>query len=194
MRLTGFNQRSGKSFVQDTTLRLEAGADSEFLTGSLEVPLAPGTWTVGLLGDQGTEEAGFYTFRRGLRIDGGDGLRMSDVVLGLDRWRPLWHHAGGDVPVSPYPAWRSAASIELYAEVGGIQMGSSYRTTIEIVPATPGRRGVKIRSESKAANSIVEIRRTLSIAILTPGPYRLSVTVESGGRTTSREQEIVIVK
>ena len=94
----------------------------------------------------------------------------------------------------PYGYWPVGASMELYAEVGGIKLGSVYRTTVEVEPIIPGRRGIKIQGDAKASTPVVELRRTIGLGNLRPGGYRLSVTVESDGSRTRRDQEVIIVK
>ena len=86
----------------------------------------------------------------------------------------------------------------VYYQLGGLTPGASYRTDIEVVQLHQGAiskllgnepRAIRVSFDEAASAPAVHLTRTVRLASLKPGPYRMVVTVtgpagESIERTT----------
>ncbi len=127
-----------------------------------------------------------------VRAAGAGDLALSDLALGVRGRSAIWSPAPGDTAfLAPEATFEPAEPVELYYEIYGLAPGEPYRTRLAI------RRGNNRLSatatESAAADSVVRVARTLSLASLRPGPYILEVEIESGaGRAISRRAFTVV--
>jgi hypothetical protein len=163
------------------------------LTGWFELPLEPGNWQVAVVVHQPADSTtGGYALRRGLRFGDTGGLALSDVVTGR-AGQPAWPAPDGPFPVNALGTWPQGGTVDLWYEVRGVPGGEEYRTTVRVLPLE-GRRGegISVTATDRAPGGTITIRRTLGLANLDPGSYRLVVTVEHDGREAVREQEILV--
>jgi hypothetical protein len=159
------------------------------------LPLNGGTWHVAVLARQpGDTAGGGYALRRHLVVGSAGPLALSDVVTGASG-STTWRAPDGPFPVNTLGTWPAGGTVELWYEVRGIADGDTYRTTIEVIP-TERRLGdpIQIATDDRASGTITRVRKAIGLDRLQPGVYRLVVTVEHGGASAVREQEILIVE
>lgn len=113
-------------------------------------------------------------------------LTMSDLVTGqpgMGVWYPL---DSDTLILNPVDAWPTSGRMTVYYQLGGLQPGRSYRTGLEVVQLHRGvisrmlgnqPRAIQVSFQEPATGPTVHITRTLTLADLKPGPYRLTVTV-----------------
>jgi hypothetical protein len=137
-------------------------------------------------------------------------LALSDVVLSPLEGAPSF--ARGDVRLSLAPGreFRADESFTLYYEVYGLAADAGYRTELRIEPLSdgladqlrsllPGSRDAIVLTFAEVAGEPhavfgVQQTRTVNIAGLKPGPYRLRVTVTDGLTQTiaARERTLIV--
>lgn len=175
----------------DTLAVLERGAaraDKEYLGTYLELAVPPGRHRLrALLVDSTSNAAGAGTIDSVEAPAPAPGLRLSDVILGV-RGGLTWPGPDGPVALNPSGVFARGATVELYYDIDGFTVDSTYRTTIEVRPAAGGeRRRISSEFETVSRRTRQAERRQLVLQGLTPGRYLLSVTVTGpGGSVTSR--------
>jgi hypothetical protein len=162
-------------------LRLESDATSKGrMAGYVELPATPGRHRLRAL------------FVDSMAPAGGDGqvdditlpdpsasrLVLSDLVIGVPGGL-TWSAPDGPVMLNPSGSFARDATMELYYEVVGLQVGSSYRTTIEVRPR------IKSAFETVADQPRQSERRQVALRRLGSGQYLLVVTVTGPGGTAS---------
>lgn len=196
-RLSAFERTSGRLVQLDTTRHFStngAPQPNQYLTGYFELPLESGTWSVSMLAWQRNDSSGAFADVRGEEIPVGDRLALSDVVTGAENGRPLLATPSGPLMLNPLGAWRRNVAAELYAEVHGLAAGAPFETTIEIRSAERGhRQSITQRTTERATGASTPLRRTVGLDRLTPGRYRLVVTVTSGGQTAKQSRDLIVV-
>ncbi len=196
-RIVAFDATSGRTITIDTVRNFRHAATlrpTQYLTGWFEIPLDGGMWQLSMRAMQDDALAGAYGVRRGLVVDRGQSLALSDVVTGLTGSPESWLASGEAFPLNTLGAWRLGSNVELYYEVRGLRSGDPYTSTLQVLPADRRAKGsVSVRAQEEAAGPLTAVRRTLGLARLPAGTYRLVVTIEAGGQTVKREQEIVVV-
>lgn len=167
----------------------------QFLTGTLEVPLAPGRYRGSLLISQGDGRGAVATLP-GIGVPGpGTRLTISSVVLGREGSGTAWRSGNAVVALNPLGAFTEKGQAELYYQVTGQAPGTSYQTTLEFFDASsPEKSALTLRFEENADASFREVHRTVGLANLKPGQYRLKVTVAGGGASTTETAWLVVVK
>lgn len=163
------------------------------LMALLELPLGPGKWQLGVRAWQESDSSGAYALRRDLVVDSGPDLTLTDIVTGIAGG--LHWAAGAGFPVNTLGAWPERSAVELWFQVRGLPEGTPYRTRFEVLPSDQGRKErISIAADEISQGPITTVQRTLGLERLSPGNYRLVVTVEAGGETARREQEILVVE
>lgn len=196
--IVAFRPSDGTRITLDTLRRFLGAppeADDAKLTDWFELPLGPGTWELSVrIGAAGGPD-GAYALTRNLVVSRGDALSLSDIVTGREG-HPGWPTPDGPFPVNALGTWRTGETIEVYYEVGGLDAGEEYHTTLEVVPLTnPGReRPVTVGTADRATGPVTRVRKAIGLGRLRGGVYRLTVTLEARGSTVRREQEILIVQ
>jgi hypothetical protein len=196
-RVTAYRPADGLRVDLDTARTFAAAAPPSGgqLTGWFELPLGPGTWQVAVrVKERADPEGGAFALRRGLVIDRGSTLALSDVVTGRDDVAP-WSAPDGPFPVNALGTWPVGGEVGLWFEVRGLAAGDGYRTTMTVEP-TGGRRGrnVTITTDDRASGPVTRVRKALGLQRLEPGAYDLTVTVEAGGQQATRVQRILVVE
>ncbi|MEO5826110.1 MAG: hypothetical protein ABIR59_09510 [Gemmatimonadales bacterium] len=197
-RVVAWERVTGQRIEVDTTRRFRAAANTpttSYLTGWFEIPLGPGDWQLAVKAQQEDSLAGAYGMRRGLVLDRGGVLSLSDVVTGLAGSPERWTPDGTPFPLNALGTWREGSTVELYFEVRGLGAGDRYTTTVEVFPADRRQKEqIRVRFPEVATGALTPVRRSLALGSLKRGDYRLVVTIESGGRRAVREQRILVVK
>lgn len=195
-RIVAYRPSDGRRVDMDSTRRFNATGTpaNGFLSGHFELPLDDGTWQLAILVRQnGDSTAGAYTLRRGLVVGGSTPLSLGDIVTGREG-QPAWRAPDGPFPVNTLGTWVAGGTVELWYEVRGMREGDTYRTTIQVIPRDR-RQGqpVRVATDDQATGPVTRMRKAIGLDRLEPGVYQLVVTVERGGTTAVREQEIVVV-
>jgi GWxTD domain-containing protein len=195
------------SFLDTTRLFLtgEPLGPGQYLSGFLEVPVAPGRhWLRAVLLDpdgaggdvvdvDSVEVPDFSTSR----------LVISDLVLGDARAGLSWPAGSDTVPLSPLGSYGPGSSLELYYELHGLEPGTAYRARIEVL----GRRGTSIFArigrlfggggpkvalafEALTTGRPTRARQTVNLSPLEPGDYTLTLTVESAGGDIRHKRDV----
>lgn len=196
-RVVAWEQVAGRRVEVDTVRRFRAAATTpatSYLTGWFEVPLGAGNWQLAVRAQQKDSLAGAYSMRRGLTLDRGGVLTLSDVVTGLAGSPERWTPDGTPFPLNALGTWRKESTVELYFEVRGLASGEAYTTTLEVFPADRQQKEqIRVRFPDVATGALTPVRRSLTLGSLKRGKYTLVVTIESGGRSAVREQGIRVV-
>ncbi|HET8648937.1 MAG TPA: hypothetical protein VFL95_02765, partial [Gemmatimonadales bacterium] len=125
-------------------------------------------------------------------------LGLSDIILGRPGSGLTWTPPGGaPVPLNPLNAFPPGGTVALYYQVSGLAPGARYRTDVSLAPADDpkGRAVVTLSFTDRAASRWTEVRRTVGLAQLKPGHYRLTVKVAGpNGETATRSGLVNIVK
>ncbi|HET9133946.1 MAG TPA: hypothetical protein VFN90_06565, partial [Gemmatimonadales bacterium] len=192
-RGVAFRGRDGQRVTWDTTrtfVTRPLAADAN-LSGLFEWPLPPGTWQLAVRTWQAGDSSGAYALRPALAIPDTAGLALSDLVTGEIGGLP-WA-GGGMFPLNTRGAYPVGGELQLWFEVYGLAAGTPFRSRFELTPIAGGAKGRAVVSAQEVSDGpVTALRRTLGLADLAPGTYRLAVTVEAGAAVARREQPIVI--
>jgi len=104
------------------------------------------------------------------------------------RWTPP---AGEPVRMNPLAMYRVGGTLELYAEVYGAATGAPLSVTLEVARRGGGglfglfggKRSLTIRGEELSQGPASPIRRSVSLAGLPGGEYRLTLRVQDATGT-----------
>ncbi len=167
----------------------------QFLTGTLEVQLPPGRYRGSLLISQGDGRGAVATLP-GIGVPGqGNRLAVSSVVLGRAGSGTAWRSGNAVVALNPLGAFTEKGQAELYYQVAGQSPGTSYQATLEFFDtASPETSALTLQFDENAAASFREVHRTVGLANLKPGRYRLTVTVAGGGASATETAWLAVVK
>jgi GWxTD domain-containing protein len=165
---------------------------NEFLMGRIAVPVPPGAVRYRVALSQG-DERGVLLPTDSVRAPPVQGpLALSDVALGAPgvgaRWTPP---AGEPVRMNPLALYRVGGTLDLYAEVYGVGVGAPLTVTLEVVRQGggglfglfKGKRSLTIRGQEFSQGPGSPIRRSVSLAGLPGGDYRLTLRVEDATGT-----------
>jgi hypothetical protein len=130
-------------------------------------------------------------------------LALSDVALGAPgvgaRWTPP---AGEVVRMNPLALYRVGGILELYAEVYGVAAGAPLSVTLDVTRQGRrglfglfgGKRSLTIQGDEVAEGPGSRIRRSVSLAGLPEGTYRLALRVrDATGTTVERRRSFRLV-
>jgi len=117
---------------------------------------------------------------------------LSGIALGTRSKGVEWVSAPGDTAVfNPSATFDPADQVELYFEAYGLETTQPVRTEVRI--AQGKRDALRLSYEQPVSGTPLRVRRSLDIANVKPGKYRLEVRVvtQSGEEaTTTREIEV----
>ena len=149
--------------------------------------------------------AGTLVLRELLEVPDADaGLGLSDLVLGRESLGLSWSAGDGEpVPLNPLGGFPRGEPLALYYEVYGLADGLA---TADLVlwRAEPGdtagprdgdRRALRLRFEERGAGRVTRVRRTVDLAGLAPGDYRLRLAVRDGaGAEAARSARLRVTR
>ncbi|HPF62004.1 MAG: GWxTD domain-containing protein [Gemmatimonadetes bacterium] len=171
-------------------------AAGELLLGHQAVEVPPGIFTVRMSVE--TDDGGMVSTRDTLRVPSplGPDLGLSDIAMGV-RSVPLpWVTATGDTAwINPLSRYRRAEPLHLYFEVTGLPPGAPYRTRLTVRKPGGGifrklfggGKALELTFEQVHPGGVDRILREVSLERVSPGEYRLEVTVSTeDGREASR--------
>ncbi|MGE3496106.1 MAG: hypothetical protein AB7N73_15530 [Gemmatimonadales bacterium] len=167
----------------------------QYLSGTLEVPLAPGRYQGSLLLTQADGRGAVATLP-GIGVPSPTGrLALSSIVLGRESSGALWRTPSGGVPLNPLGAFTEKGEAELYYQVVGMAPGTRYTTVLDFVElSTPDEVALSLTFEDTPGQPTAEVQRTVGLANLKPGRYRLRVTLTGGGMSAAETAILTVVK
>lgn len=170
-------------------------AKGQYLTGTLAMPLASGNYQGSLLLSQ-PDGRGAVASLSAIRVPRPTGaLELSSVVLGRVGGGEPWRSGSSTVPLNPLGAFTEKGKAELYFQVIGAKPGTEYATTLEFFEADkPDESALTLTFKEKAKQSFEAVARTIDLANLKPGRYRLRVNVSGGGTKASESTRLTIQK
>lgn len=183
---------SVRTVVARDTLR-----KGSYLTGTMELPLGAGRWTVRVLVAQpGRPVGSAFELPTPARF-AASGLFLSDIVPGRAGSGLAWAGPNGAVPLNPLGVFPSGGSAELYSEAGGQRPGATYHTTIELRRRgdTDARHRVHVEFTYVAAAPWQPMRRTIGLDGVEAGRYTLRLVLRDAatGRQAAREMPLDVV-
>ncbi len=196
LRLSAWNHQTDSAVTVDTTRVFHARrplAPGERLMISQALPLGAGDWEIAVLGTGEDRHAGAYTLRRDVRVDRGPGLTLSDLVTGVTGAPSVTAPDGDPFPIDVGGTWTRGSSVELFYEVGGVPVGGSYRSTVEVTPLEPTHGpSLRIATTDRSTLPMNYVRRAVGTDRLVPGTYRLTVTVRAGAEQAVRSTIVIL--
>ncbi len=198
-RVVGYDLKSGKSFSVDTVRefgapRTGAGARGH-VSGTFEFAVDPGSWQVAVKMWQPGDSLGAYALLTPIRVDDNSPLMLSDLVLGAANGLSWTAPDGNAFPLGVLAAWRVGSTADLYYEVRGVKAGDEYRTVVTVTdPDAKGLPAIQVEANDRAATPTTAARKSIGLAQLKPGTYRLTVTVTHAGVSAMRARDLTIVK
>lgn len=174
----------------------------ELLLGHQTVEVPPGIFTVRMSVE--TDDGGMVSTRDTLRVPSplGPEIGLSDIAMGI-RSVPLpWVTASGDTAwINPLSSYRRAEPLHLYFEVTGLPPGTPYRTRLAVRKPGGGifrkifggGTALELTFEQDHPGGVDRILREVSLERVSPGDYRLEVTVSTDdGREASRVRTFTV--
>jgi GWxTD domain-containing protein len=189
VRLVVSSEDDRRRVQTDTTIRLQSSGRPAggWQAGYLELLAPPGRHRLRvLLADSRNDAGGTAQIEPIVLADANDpAIALSDLILGVPgalQW------PGPDGPVALNPSGRfKAAPAALYYRIAGLQVDSTYQTSIEIQSDNrAGSRRIAAAFAMEAEHRTQMVRRGIDLRGLGAGSYHLVVTVTgAGGRVTS---------
>ena len=182
----------------------ERVSDDGFLVGRVALTVPPGVVSWRLAVDQGGNRGAVVPLDSLIAAPVNAGLALSGLALGAAGSSAQWSNSLGEkVLINPLGAWRTGDELELYAEVYGAAAGAPL--AIELVATrrksgsgfvkigTKGR-SLTVKSDELARGPLSPIRKTLSLASLSPGNYVIALRVTDAAGTTVERQRNILVR
>ena len=177
---------------------------NQFLMGRIAVPVPPGVVRYRVALSQGDDRGVVLPTGSVLAPPVTGALALSDVALGAPGVGARWQPAGGEpVRMNPLALYRVGGELELYAEVYGVATGAPLTVSLDVtrqgrrgfLGLFGGKRSLSIRGEEEAQGPASPIRRTVSLAGLPAGDYRLVLRVQDArGQVVERRQDFRLVE
>ena len=176
-----------------------------YLTGRLTLPLAAGRYRYRLLVTSPDGHAGDLVTRDSLAVPELDArhFAVSDVVVGRAGSGLAWLPAppADTVRLNPLQRFPEGGAAELYYEVYGLPVGGTYHTVVRL--EREGRRGlfggrrapVLLEFDAPATGPRTRVYRGIALRDVSPGSYRLTVTISdpASGTSVTRAQRFQVV-
>ena len=168
----------------------------QLLTGTLELAVPPGTYSATLVLSQEGGRGALSRISAVSAPTNGTRLSISSLVLGREGSGASWNSGGRVVPLHPLNAFTRAQEAELYYQLNGVQPGQEYQTKVELFPAgeSSARAALALTFTDEPSERFVETQRTIGLANLEPGRYRLRVTVSGAGGSVSEAGYLTVGK
>jgi GWxTD domain-containing protein len=182
----------------------ERVSDDGFLVGRVAVTVPPGVVSWRLAVDQGGDRGAVVPLDSLLAAPVDAGLALSGLALGAPGSSAQFSNSLGEkVLINPLGAWRAGDELELYAEVYGAMAGAPLALELVATRRKSGGGFVKIgtkgrsltvKSAEVARGPLSPIRKTLSLASLSPGNYVIALRVTDAAGTTVERQRSILVR
>lgn len=176
------------------TLSTRATSDTVIVPGRVAVTVPPGGWRyrLALITDDSTGRV-FPTDSVTPKPVDGRRLVLSDLVLGRRDVSVPWAAAQADTAwFTPGARWRQGDVLEVYHEIYGLEPEEAYRARLVV---RRGRRAVlTLGWEGRAAAGVTRVSRSLDLASLRAGKYRLEIEVTSSRGTRAAASRALEVR
>ncbi|HSE65924.1 MAG TPA: GWxTD domain-containing protein, partial [Gemmatimonadales bacterium] len=183
----------GPALDRDTVLTVRRTDDGLEAQGRLEFAVSPGAWLY-RVSVETNDSTGRILPEDSIRVAPvtGSPLSLSGIALGTRSKGLEWVTAPGDTAVAnPSATFDPADQVEMYFEAYGLETTQPVQTQVRI---TQGKRdALRLSYEQPVTGTPLRVRRSLDIANVKPGKYRLEVRVvtQDGVEATSaREIEV----
>jgi hypothetical protein len=190
--------RSGVRAVELDSVRhlgvQQAPEPGQMVTFTTEVPLAPGSWNVGLVIQQQQDSAGEVLRDKDVPVPdlAGKALALSDIVLGDKTGGRPWAAPDGPFALSSTGSYVKGEPIPIYYEIAGARPRSEIESEITFVRDDGKGRSV-IRFSERFDGPIARVRRELNTSKSQPGRYSLTVRIKTpDGRRAERETTLIV--
>jgi hypothetical protein len=191
--------RSGSRTVEiDSVRRLgvhQAPEPGQMVTFTTEVPLASGTWNLGMALQQPADSAGEILRDNDVPVPdvASQALSLSDIVLGEETGGRPWDAPDGPFPLTSTGTYVQGERIPIYYELSGARSGSEIQSEITLV-RDDGKGKSVIRFGERVDGPIARVRREVNTSKSKPGRYSLSVKISApDGRKAERETTLLVV-
>lgn len=174
----------------------QAPEPGQMVTFTTELPLAPGTWNVGVALQQQRDSAGEILRDSDVPVPdlAGKALALSDIVLGDKTGGRPWAAPDGPFPLSSTGSYEQKEPIPIYYEIAGARPRSEIESEITFVRDDGKGRSV-IRFSERFEGPIARVRRELNTSKSQPGRYSLAVRIKTpDGRGAQRETTLIVTE
>ena len=169
----------------------------QYLVGLVEVPVQAGRYSASVSFTQSDGHGAIASLPR-IDVPGQSRqLTVSDLVLGKENSSVRWYSGATAVPLNPLDTYPIGSSAELYFQLSGLEVGASYKTTVELfrsgdAPTRPPR--LTIAFTQVATQARMEVARTLVLSNLGAQRYRITVKVQGARGQVAATSWLTIVK
>jgi len=185
-RVMATRQSDGKRIELDTLRQFavpRALTAGEFLTGMLEMKVPVGNYSTSVLVSQADGRGAVAAVRTVATPRLEPVLQVSDLVLGQEKSTVHWNSGSNAVPLNPLNAYPKGGTAEVYYQLSGLTVGTSYESRFEFYKAGETDKSPKLRLAFKeqAPNIRGEMMRSLGLVNLDPGQYQVRFVISGGG-------------
>lgn len=189
-RVMATRQSDGKRVELDTLRQFavaRALTAGEFLTGMIEMKVPSGNYSTSVLVSQADGRGAVAAVLTVTTPRAEPVLQVSDLVLGLEKSPVHWNSGSNAVPLNPLNAFPKGSTAEVYYQLSGLTVGTSYDSRFEFYKAgeTDKPAKLKLAFKEEAPNSHGEVTRSLGLANLDPGQYQVRFVISGGGHEAS---------
>jgi hypothetical protein len=183
----------GPALDRDTVLSVRRTEDGLEAQGRLEISVQPGAWLY-RVSVETNDSTGTILPEDSVRVQpvNGSPLSLSGIALGTRSKGIGWASAPGDTAVMNSRAtFDPTDQVELYFEAYGLDTTQLARTEVRIIQGK--RDALRLNYEQPVSGTPLRVRRSLDIANVKPGRYRLEVRVvtqDGAEATTGRNIEV----
>lgn len=184
----------------DSLWRFSAGAPlnhGQSISGLLEVPLPAGTYSVGVVVTQ-ADGRGAAIATRNVSVPGAVGrLGVSNIVLGREKSPVQWNSGTTIVTLDPFGAYPKGGTADVYFQLSGMTIGSSYQTRFDFFRADDAPHHaprLSISFMQPARQDRIEVSRALGLKNLDAGRYLVKLTVSGDGAQATTASWLTIEK
>ncbi len=190
----------GAEFSTDTTRTFvvtDVQGGNIFMETFVELTVPPGTYRGSLTVTQEQGRGGTVAFGPIAVPGSSDTLAISSLVFGRPDLGVKWDAGGTPVTLDPLNLFPVKLPVQAYFQASGLTPGTTYQIGFAFYRAdrdTSSVPAMSVRASELARSARLDVNRSLVIANLEPGEYRVTVTVSGGGRQVAAERRLEVVK
>lgn len=174
-----------------------ASEKNQFITGLVELPVPAGAYHVTFVASQ---EGGRLGIAHLAEVDvpgQGGALAVSDLVIGSASSGVRWNSGTTEIALNPLNTFPVGGTAEIYFQLSGLRAGTNYPERFDVYrvgddSTHPPR--LTVSFGQPAEHERMEVSRSLGLAQLDAGTYRVKVTVGSGSEAKSTVGWLTIVR
>ncbi len=190
----------GATFSTDTTRTFvvtDVQGGNVFIETFVELTVPPGTYRGSLTVTQELGRGGTVAFGPIAVPGNSDTLAISSLVFGRPDLGVKWDAGSAPVTLNPLNLFPFKLPVQAYLQASGLTPGTTYQIGFAFYRADRDTASVpmmSVRVSQLARGPRLDVNRSLVIANLDPGEYRVTVTVSGGGQTVTAERRLEVVK